>query len=423
MTLSKKLAMINLLQISDIHFHAFPGDDEDAYRNMRNRLLEDMDYIHDNLSTINSLLICGDIAYSGDEKEYQIAKKFITNILERLKKDEKQPNVFMVPGNHDKKRSSYEETRYVLNKALLNDQLETANKFFLKIRNTEQDTIKILYAPLEEYSKFAFEYNSIDGITNAIMTGESTKGKDAFYSRPIGTIGDYTITLIGLNSVLSCDKYDFAENNGHKLFLPKIAINQLKKRNDIFVSVIHHPIEECIKHPNKVRKTFDELYDVQLYGHMHKQSSKVDNSIKIFSGALQPDDQNDTEYFPVYNIISLDIENSNLTVKIHARKWNGRYFVEYLEGSTEYSLSLAPVNTWTLEEKEKAEEVKQEAMNIEETYKIQNDFLRKDGRSRKHIIRKLGFCYQESKNEYANAILFLKWIDQCNKWTELNNLL
>ena len=69
--------MIKILQISDIHFHAFPGDDEDEYRNMRQKFLEDLDYVREHISPIDTILICGDIAFSGKKEEYDVKCFFI----------------------------------------------------------------------------------------------------------------------------------------------------------------------------------------------------------------------------------------------------------------------------------------------------------------------------------------------------------
>lgn len=132
--------MIKILQISDIHFHAFQGDDEDEYRNMRQKFLEDLDYVREHIAPIDTILICGDIAFSGKKEEYDVARGFIKEVLIKLTKDGKQPNVFTVPGNHDKDRSVYEETRYLLNKILASDKSSDANVFISKIRNSENET-------------------------------------------------------------------------------------------------------------------------------------------------------------------------------------------------------------------------------------------------------------------------------------------
>ena len=418
--------MIKLLQISDIHFHAFPGDDEDEFRNMRQKLLEDLDYVRDHFAPIDTVLICGDIAFSGKKEEYQIARNFIKDILAKLTKGGKHPNVFTVPGNHDKDRSIYEETRYVLNTILASEKTSYANDFVSKIRKSENDTLKILYAPFAEYNNFASDFSSIDEVAASIIKGESLSSKKLTYSRAIGTLGGYTVTLHGLNSTLCCDRYDFSKTDAeksHKLFLPKMAYNQLRTKNDIFISVVHHPVEGFMNNASNITRKFDSLYHVQLFGHIHKQSSMADGNIKIYSGALQPDEQDEIDYFPVYNIITLDVTDSHLRVDIKSRKWNGTQFEMYPDGAATHTISLAPKDTWSADEKTKSETSQQEIIDMDNKYKIQKRFLDCDLRKKKSVMKSLGFEYDREKKEISNSLLFIEFIEIENKWKELSSKL
>ena len=418
--------MIKILQISDIHFHAFPGDDEDEYRNMRQKFLEDLDYVREHISPIDTILICGDIAFSGKKEEYDVARVFIKEILIKLTKDGKQPNVFTVPGNHDKDRSVYEETRYVLNKILTSDKSSDANVFINKIRKSENETLKILYAPLTEYNSFASDFSSIDDVAASIIKGESLESKKVTYSRTIGTLGDYTVSLHGLNSTLSSDRYDFSitdREKSHKLFLPKIAYNQVRTKNDIFVSVVHHPIEDFLINASNITEKFDNLYHIQLFGHIHKQSSMADSNIKIYSGALQPDEQDETDYFPVYNIITLDVVDSLLSVEIISRKWNGSQFEMYPKGAANHTISLAPKDTWSPDEKAKSATSKQEVFEMDNKYKIQKRFLDCELSKKKSVMKSFGFEYDKGKKEISNSLLFIESIEKDNKWSELSEKL
>lgn len=73
--------MIRFLQISDIHFKDKNGND-DEYRQMKCRFLEDIAKCQDTKGEINYILICGDIAFSGLDNEYKIAKSFIDTICD-----------------------------------------------------------------------------------------------------------------------------------------------------------------------------------------------------------------------------------------------------------------------------------------------------------------------------------------------------
>lgn len=414
--------MIHLLQLSDIHFHAFPGEDEDEFANMRERFFDDLDYVRDNLDAIDTVLICGDIAFSGKRKEYEKANDFIKMTLVKLTKGGSDPDVFMVPGNHDKDRDNHEQTRYLINTKLTCADQDSANKFFNSIRAKEVSTLKILYAPFTEYNNFASIYSSADDIANSIINEQPVDGKNVYSKRLLCNLGEYAVSLIGLNSALCCDKNDYPSKepaSGHKQFLPKVACNQVRKKYEIFISLMHHPLHDYVLNGDKLQTEFDNRFNVQLFGHIHKQSSFADNTVKIYSGALQPDVIDEKDYFPVYNIISLDVEGSELKVDIKARKWNGTAFVNYPEGSASHSITLAPVNTWTADEKKNAVETKQAVVDMDKKYRIQKRFMECAERKRRSLMDEYGYGYDNEKSDITNSMLFIKTIEANGKLDEL----
>ena len=55
-------------------------------------------------------------------------------------------------------------------------------------------------------------------------------------------------------------------------------------------------------------------------------------------------------------------------------------------------------------------------------YRLQYLFLQKAyERQRDEIIQNFGFEYDKSKREFQNCISFINYIDQNNKWTELES--
>ena len=72
--------MVRFLQISDIHFRRLP-DARDEYAQLKARLFEKVREIC-TTSKVDCILICGDVAFSGNTEEYeQRAKVFINNLL------------------------------------------------------------------------------------------------------------------------------------------------------------------------------------------------------------------------------------------------------------------------------------------------------------------------------------------------------
>ena len=101
--------MLRILLLSDIHF-LYCEEHQDRYRLLRQALLNEMDNYAKN-NSIDALIICGDIAFSGQETQYNIAEKYFEEILNKFSSNEKRPLVFVVPGNHDIDRNPCKYTR------------------------------------------------------------------------------------------------------------------------------------------------------------------------------------------------------------------------------------------------------------------------------------------------------------------------
>ena len=106
--------MIRLLQISDIHFTDVEGND-DTYGLMRARFLGDINACLKDKGKIDRVLICGDIAFGGQENQYCKAQKFIGEICKQAACT--TDDVLVVPGNHDKKWDVYKRTRSMMRAA------------------------------------------------------------------------------------------------------------------------------------------------------------------------------------------------------------------------------------------------------------------------------------------------------------------
>ena len=97
-----KMTKLRILQLSDIHNVACPRAMDD-FKTMRRELLKDIkDYCEHYVCKFDAVLICGDIAFSGKNDEYEKSKTFIDEICKNV--GCKLCQVFVVPGNHDKLR-------------------------------------------------------------------------------------------------------------------------------------------------------------------------------------------------------------------------------------------------------------------------------------------------------------------------------
>lgn len=433
--------MITFLQISDIHFTDASGND-DEYAQMKRKFLEDIAECRNRKGTIDYILICGDVAFSGMESQYRKAKEFITQICENTKCSEN--NIFVVPGNHDKEWDVYKGTRQMMRDMLLKGK---NTKQLLESKVKEPMAIGILYTPFKQYYKLAYEYSCISEVAlkatslpkadQEMEMMPKFKPNDAFFwSEVLGDLHGYPVQIHGSNTSLLSDKDDGESKNlkegKHLQILPLQTYNVTAGSDEIHILMLHHPMSEIID-GKKIGEDIDGRFKLQFYGHVHKQSSSSDGAIKIYSGALQPEEDNNDEYFPVYNVIEMDVVEEGgkpyLKVDVFSRKWNGTNFVEYQEetktGAHVLKVELQQNDSWkkTMErQKESHHDSDEAAMAAMNPHAMKNAFLH-SGREGKIINEMYGDLFDGISRNRIKYVEFLKKVETDGRMDELNSIL
>jgi predicted phosphohydrolase len=434
--------MIRFLQISDIHFTDETGND-DGYKLMKCKFLEDIEVCKGLMGKVDRILICGDIAFAGMDNQYKDARSFINRICEKTECED----VLLVPGNHDKKWEVYTRARSIMKDTLLkgkNTQLLLASKV------KEPMVVGILYAPFKQYSKLALEYMCISDValkcTNLpeqdqdIERMPKFKPEDAMYwTKSLGVLNGYPVFIHGGNTSLLSDKDDGdsrkPEIGKHFQVLPLQAYNVAGESNEIHIMMLHHPMSEIIDGA-KIEKEIDNRFNLQFYGHVHKQSSSDNGVIKVYSGALQPEEEEDkTEYFPVYNIIEMDVIDEGgkpyLKVDVYSRKWDGAKFDEYEEetktGLQALKVELKHNDAWERTMKRvKSEKIgagdQQEARLEVYPIAVKNSFLR-SGKERKIIEEMYKDRFDHISPNRVKYLTFLRQVELDGRFNELNVIL
>ena len=202
--------MIRFLQISDIHFTDKDGND-DEYRQMKSKFIEDIVSCQSSMGEIDYILICGDIAFSGLDSEYKVAKEFIGTICEKAK----CKSALLVPGNHDKKWTVYPRMRQAMRDYLLKGKNA---KTLLESKVKEPMALGVLYAPFKQYYKLAGEYLCISDIAfKASVFPESDQegivpkfvsGDKMYWTEDLGEIKGFHLYIHGSNTSLLSDQDD-----------------------------------------------------------------------------------------------------------------------------------------------------------------------------------------------------------------------
>ncbi|WP_157442736.1 metallophosphoesterase family protein [Deinococcus misasensis] len=308
---------LTFLHLSDIHFKAYSeGEHNDLDSDLRQQLLIDAENLLDKIENIDGVLISGDIAFSGSEKEYEIASDWLKRLCNTIGCEESK--VWVVPGNHDINRRAIQDSPMLqdLHNSLrltcrtdikkLDDKL----RGFLRDRNAE-----LLLSPLREYNSFALKYECI-----------TTANKLFWDSEDFQLNAGYRLRIRGANSALISSHLDNSGDN--KLIVGEVQAMIPNEDGVIYIFMCHHPFNWIYEWDN-IEDLLINRSAIQIYGHKHDLRLDLINgkSVRLASGALHPS-RNEDSYDPRYNLIRIDIESTenhhNLLIEVWERQWNKR---------------------------------------------------------------------------------------------------
>ena len=305
---------ISFIQLSDIHFNKDSGNSYDIDNALRSALLEDIkNEAKKELENIDGLLVCGDIAFSAQPNEYKTAKDFLQQVSDVFELS--LSKVYCVAGNHDIDQSLTKSSKLLqlAQKSLVELDQNNAEAVDREIDNLQNDPhVKgILFSALKNYNLAVEEMSSNYSIVKPNWKSSMR-------------MGDYTLWIYGMNSVITSSHLDHYDDFGKRMYDKerKMVINQtqipIPERNNIYLTMCHHP-PECWSN-QELSQFMDKRIRIQLYGHIHKQSIDAnDERIRIYSGALQP--EHGAGWKPQYNWIQLYIEGDTLLIDIYPREY------------------------------------------------------------------------------------------------------
>lgn len=407
--------MLRILLLSDIHFIHCEAD-ENIYRSLETAFVEAMDEVRDT-GGLSQILICGDIANKGQEDEYQKAEDFLKRVFEHLGCDEKQTQVYVVPGNHDINRNTNRATRLAWRPTLLDPS--KADDFIKNAKHVEHDTLKMIYSPFSAFHKFANAHSSLDGIAEAIFLNAPNFEFRSFRKEvELGVLDNYIIKLHCLNSALLCDKDDVSDPRNmkegeHKLFIPKSAYNSDTPSTTVNISMMHHP-HAWFGNEADLRSEFDRKFKFQIYGHVHTQSISQDiegkSAVRLQVGSLHPGSEGDMElYPPLYNILEIDIVKGVLKIKVNCYSLNGEEFVKNNRFSYQRRVTLKKKSSRTNNQRKEVSKMKTVVENSEEVYALRYRLYNSE--HIKEVICDINpKAYDDDKEDYVNAMIYFKTI-------------
>ncbi|MBX9646727.1 MAG: metallophosphoesterase [Xanthobacteraceae bacterium] len=309
-----------LLHISDIHFrfNEIIGPD-DPNRGLRNDLIHDVRGMRDKIAgNVEMILLSGDIAFAGHEKEYEFAYEWLEKELCPAAACAIE-NVFVIPGNHDVDVKAEAGPASMHARASL--RATAADKLDAELRKWLRDpgSANVIFKPIENYNRFAARFQcSIGPYT---LTKDGTIAKDSahpFTTRDLKLNDGSVLRLWGFNSVIVSDLSDKKDE-----MLVDPAAAQIEREDGVTHLVMcHHPFN-WLRNGKPFEDRIDAVAKIHLFGHEH--TLRVDEGkhfVRIRAGAMQPA-RDERSWKPGYNWIDVSVaeaeQKRSLTVKIWVR--------------------------------------------------------------------------------------------------------
>ncbi|QWT45001.1 STAND family AAA ATPase [Azospira inquinata] len=290
-----------ILHLSDIHIK----DESDAILKRGNAIgrtaFKDIPLVD-----AVAIALTGDIAFSGNATEYNLARTFVSDIVKSIKTQSDIPiHVLMSPGNHDCDFGSR--------------NADVREIVIEKIRATDPDNIK--ESIIEECTKIQESFFKF----RDDLTVSPPLHSDKLWQSYIIEVGGKTVIFHCLNVAWMSQLH---EQQGQIVF-PTTRYETISTiKADASIVCMHHPINWFSQASYRPFRQFvRKCGHLILTGHEHEQAvafvDETDSgeSVSIDGGVLQADNEEQSRF----NLIFLAIEKQEYSVSFH--DWDGTRYV------------------------------------------------------------------------------------------------
>lgn len=303
-------ATITWIHLSD--WHEGEGSEYFDKQVVRDALIADIserEQISPDLKKIDFIIFSGDVTFSGQEEEYEAAKK---NLFEPLMAATRliPERLFIVPGNHDLDRNVLE----LLPETILKPFESEAQVVEWLTNDNKRNR---LLEPFSAYREFVTQYTGREHPDYASIRRLEINGK--------------RVALLGLNSAWMSsrlkDKSGMIGDYGRLIVGEPQIYNALHeiKNDDVRIVVLHHPFDWLAEFDrDRIERLLRENCHFILRSHLHSSSqSKMlqaqgGDCVMISAGASYDRRESSNGY----NFVHLDFETGQGTV--YFRRWSDR---------------------------------------------------------------------------------------------------
>lgn len=285
-----------LLQISDIHFQAPQclNPDTDPDRGIRTRIERHLAEQLSVLGKIDAILVCGDIAFKGDPREYGEAKSWLTKLAENS--GCAGGPILVIPGNHDIDRAM---TKTMSTRNAHRAVAEPENGWrdsALASQLGDPQTAEALLRGHSAYNDFAAPLNC------QIYPGRLSWKQD------LNLTDKVKLRVHGLTSTILSGR-DGKDESKQSLFLGPDQLAFDPVPDVVHMTMCHHPVDWLVE-SDPVEDALNRRVMLQMFGHKHRQRVLQDTDfVRWGAGAVNPS-RYEGSYEPGYNIVRLEIEGN-----------------------------------------------------------------------------------------------------------------
>ncbi len=290
---------ITWLHLSDLHFRASQAYDANVV--LKALLLDVGKRIAQDSLRPDFVAVSGDVAFSGQPAEYDLARRFFDDLLRvtGLGKD----RLFLAPGNHDADRKLVTRGAQAIG-ADLTDR-DSANA----VLDTPDDR-RLMMARFQGYKAFVNDY---------LAAYQPFDDERYFYVRPLDLDGA-RIAVLGLNSAWLCAS---DEDRAKGLLIgerqARAALDEADRLGaGLKIALLHHSFDWLREFDQNDSATMlADRCQFILHGHLHRtaatQLTTPDSAATVLAcGACY-----ETRDFPnMYNFVELDLAASTGTVRL-----------------------------------------------------------------------------------------------------------
>ena len=239
-------AVIRIAHLSDFHFkHEWGWDIDSVVEGLSSALADG--------AGIDLILVTGDIAYSAERSQYELARSFfVERLLPRLGLP--PDRVLFVPGNHDVDRQSVGPAAKATQIQLLAE--DDPDSYIAAVLRSEPDRRSLL-ARFDPYLDFVAQVSGDHG------------SPTPWWAAAVNIRGVH-VQIAGLCSPLVSHE----DRERGRLFLGQPQVNEVTKQSgDLNLALMHHPFEYLADTDDPARATVEGWADIVFHGHKHGEES------------------------------------------------------------------------------------------------------------------------------------------------------